>query len=248
MGNIVETNSKDVEVWEKLIRASMAMPGARINRQDYLQKELSKFYSEDVVLKAIQTSPLKAGISSSKIKEIADSSISLHITIVTTTSFTAGIPGGWWMAGTIPADMTQFFWHITVILQKLAYLHGWPQLFDEDGELNDETIMMVTVFVGVMFGASIASKALGELSEKVAAQVVLRLPKEALTKYGIYNLAKQIAKWIGIKLTKDTFARAVSKAIPVISGFISGGITYATFSTMSSRLHKHLEELPLHKG
>ena len=150
------------------------------------------------------------------------------------------------MAGTLPADMTQFFWHISVILQKLAYLHGWPELFDEDGEPNDETIMILTIFVGVMFGVSAASKALTELSEKVAAQVMIRLPKEALTKWGIYSLAKKVAAWIGIKLTKESFAKAISKAIPIVSGFISGGITWISFSAMSRRLQKHLEELRPH--
>lgn len=239
-------NQKEIEVWSRVVRASMSIPGAKINRDSYLRKELSKYVSDDIVKKAVQTTPAKAGVSAKIVKKIASSSISFHKAGVTATSFATGAPGGWWVAGTLPADMTQFFWHISVVLQKLAYLHGWPELFDEDGEPTDETIMIVTIFIGVMFGASAASKALGELSEKVAAQVMVRLPKEALTKWGIYNLAKKVAAWIGIKLTKESFAKAISKAIPIISGFISGGITWVSFSTMSSRLHKHLEQLRPH--
>jgi len=239
-------NQKEIEVWGRVVRASMSIPGAKINRDSYLRKELSKHVSDDVVKKAVQTTPAKAGVPANIINKISKSSISFHKAGVTATSFATGVPGGWWIAGTLPADMTQFFWHISVILQKLAYLHGWPELFDEDGEPTDETIMIVTIFVGVMFGASAASKALGELSEKVATQVMVRLPKEALTKWGIYNLAKKVAAWIGIKLTKESFAKAISKAIPVISGFISGGITWISFSTMSNRLQKHLEQLRPH--
>lgn len=239
-------NQKEIEVWGRVVRASMSIPGAKINRDSYLRKELSKYVSDEIVKKSVQTTPAKAGVPANIINKISKSSIRFHKAGVTATSFATGIPGGWWVAGTLPADMTQFFWHISVILQKLAYLHGWPELFDEDGEPTDETIMIVTIFVGVMFGASAASKALGELSEKVAAQVMVRLPKEALTKWGIYNLAKKVAAWIGIKLTKESFAKAISKAIPVISGFISGGITWISFSTMSNRLQKHLEQLRPH--
>lgn len=239
-------NQKDIEVWGRVVRASLSMPGAKVNRDSYLRKELSKYVSDDVVTKAVQTTPAKAGVPATVIKKISSSSIRFHKAGVTATSFATGIPGGWWVAGTIPADMTQFFWHISLVLQKLAYLHGWPELFDEDGEPTDETVMIVTIFIGVMFGASAASKALGELSEKVAAQVMVRLPKEALTKWGIYNLAKKVAAWIGIKLTKESFAKAISKSIPIISGFISGGITWISFSTMSSRLQNHLEQLRPH--
>lgn len=136
---------------------------------------------------------------------------------------------------------------MTVILQKLAYLYGWPELFEEDGEPDDETLMIFTVFVGVMFGAGTASKLLGDLAERVGQEVVKRLPQKALTKWGLYRLAKQVAKWIGVKLTKNTFARFLAKVIPVLSGFISGSISWVSFSLMSKRLKKHLEKLRLAK-
>jgi hypothetical protein len=151
------------------------------------------------------------------------------------------------MAGTIPADLTQFFWHVVVILQKLAYLHGWPELFEEGTEPDDETLLVFTVFVGVMFGAATAAKLLGDLAERVGGQVLRRLPQQALTKWGVYNLAKQVAKWIGIRLTKQGFARMLAKALPVVSGFISGTIAWVSFTVMSKRLLKHLENLRPHR-
>jgi hypothetical protein len=233
------------EVWNRLLRTALAMPGARIDRTTFLRKELSKHFPEDVVEKAIQTRPAAAGVPNSAIRSIAMSSIAWHRAGVSAVSFVTGLPGGWWMAGTMPADLTQFFWHVVVILQKLAYLYGWPSLADKDQELDDETLLLFTIFVGVMFGAGTAAKALGELSEKVAGQVLKRLPKAALTKWGIYRLAREVAKWIGVKLTKETFVKWLSKAIPVFSGFLSGGITWLSFSGMSKRLRNHLEKLRL---
>lgn len=233
------------EVWNRILRATLSLPGARIDRKAYLKKELSKHFSEEVVAKAIATRPANAGIPKSAIQSIAISSIKWHRAGVSTTSFTVGLPGGWWMAGTIPVDMTQFFWHVVIILQKLAYLHGWPSFENEEDELDDETLLLFTIFVGVMFGAGAASKALGELAEKLVEQLLVRLPKQALTKYGVYRLAREVAKWIGIKLTKDTFSRSIAKVVPIISGFLSGGITWVSFSVMSHRLRKHLEKLRL---
>lgn len=238
-------NDKSITVFNSVLRASLSLPGAKIKRDQFLRKELSSRFKKSIVDRAITESPSKAGIDKKQIKKIAKGCIKYHRAGVSSVSFIAGLPGGWWIAGTVPADLSQFFWHVIVILQKLAYIHGWPELFSEKDEIDDETLLLLTVFIGVMFGANGAAKALGELAEKVAAEVLKRLPQKALTKYGIYRLAKEVAKWIGIKLTKETFARYLSKAIPVISGFISGGITWISFSIMSSRLRKHLQNLQL---
>jgi hypothetical protein len=233
------------EVWNRVLRASLSMPGAKIDRETYLRKELSKRCTPEVVDKAIATRPALAGVPKDTIEAVAKSTIKLHRAGVSSVSFVAGVPGGWWIAGSIPADLTQFFWHVIVVLQKLAYLYGWPSLMNDKEELDDETLLVFTIFVGVMFGASSASKALGELAERVAQQVMKRLPQKALTKYAVYRVAKEIAKWIGIKLTKESFARALSKLVPVVSGFLSGGISWLLFSEMSRRLQRHLETLQL---
>lgn len=242
-GLAINADDKSIEVWNRVLTGALELPGARISRASYLRKELSKHCSENVVQNAIDSTPAKAGIPASTIRSISRSSIKWHRAGVSATSFVAGVPGGWWMAGTIPADLTQFFWHVVVILQKLAYLHGWPELIEEDDELDDETLLLFTVFIGVMFGAASAAKALGQLAERVSAQVIKRLPQKALTKWGIYNLAKQVGKWIGVRVTKQGFANALAKMVPIVSGFASGLLSWVTFSTMSNRLRTHLESL-----
>ncbi|WP_233875057.1 hypothetical protein [Paraburkholderia adhaesiva] len=236
------------DVWNRILRSALALPGARIDRTGYLRKELRKHVAEDVVELAIASSPVKAGISSSQIGKIASSSISWHRTGVTGASVAAGLPGGWWMAGTIPGDLTQFFWHAIVVTQKLAYLHGWPELCADGEELDDETLHILTIFVGVMFGAAGANTLLSRVAENIAKEVAVRLPRMALTRWGLYNLAKEVAKWIGVRLTKQTFARIASKAVPLVGGLASGAITWVSFSQMSSRLATHLATLHPHTG
>ena len=236
---------KPEDVWNRILRTALAMPGARVDRKAFLRRALSKHVTKDVWQRAVDTTPAKAGISKDIIRRAATSSIRWHRTGVSGVSFATGLPGGWWVAGTVPADLTQFFWHVLVILQKLAYLYGWPELLSEDGELDDETLLILTVFIGVMFGAESAGKILSDLAERVAAQVLKRLPRETLTKWGLYRLAREIAKWIGIKLTKESFARVLSKLVPILGGLISGTITWIAFTLMTNRLVIHLESLPL---
>ena len=237
---------KGVEIWNKILKASLSLPNSKINREAFLRKELSKRISSEQVELAIKTTPAKAKISKKIIDDIADSCINWQTFQVTLLSFIAGLPGGWWMAGTIPADLTQFYWHTIQLVQKLIYLYGWPELFEKvEDDIDDETLLRVTIFIGVMFGASAASKVVAELAEKLSLEVSTRLPRKALTKYGIYNLAKQISKWIGVKLTKTTFSRAISKLVPILGGFISGGISYLSMAKMGKRLQRHLRELPL---
>lgn len=231
--------------WNAVLRAALALPGARIDRKAFLQKQLSKHVNKEMLARAIETSPAKAGVSKETIRRIATASIKWHRAGVSAVSFAAGIPGGWWIAGTVPADLTQFFWHVLVILQKLAYLYGWPELFTEETELDDETLLILTVFIGVMLGAESAAKVLSDIAERVATQVLKRLPRESLTKWGLYRFAREIAKWIGVKLTKESFARYLSKIVPILSGLISGTVTWVSFSLMTNRLAIHLESLPL---
>src|SRR5438034_7517839 len=233
------------DVCNSVLRTALALPGVKVDRKAFLRRALSKHVTEKVLQSAIDTSPAKAGVSKNTIRHIATASIKWHRAGVSALSFASGIPGGWWIAGTVPADLTQFFWHVLVILQKLAYLYGWPELFSEDSELDDETLLILTVFIGVMLGAESAAKILGDIAERAAAQVIKRLPREALTKWGLYHLAREVAKRTGIKLTKDSFAWYLSRIVPILGGIISGTVTWISFSLMTSRLAAHLESLPL---
>ena len=61
------------------------------------------------------------------------------------------------MAGTIPADMAQFYWHALVMAQKLAYLYGWSDLLEE-GQVDEQTEFQLTLLIGAMLGAALAGR------------------------------------------------------------------------------------------
>ena len=174
------------------------------------------------------------------IDKVADACIRFHVIRASGISFAAGLPGGWWAAGTIPADLVAFYREAIILAQKLAYLYGWPDLLDE-GEVDHHTKEILTLLIGSMLGAQAANRAITEISTRFAKQVATRLPRKALTQYAIYNVAKQVAKWIGIKVTKSTFARAISKVIPLIGGVLSAGVTASVMRPMAKKLKNHLK-------
>ena len=53
----------------------------------------------------------------------------------------------------------------------------------------------------------------------------------------------KIAQWIGINMTRESFAKGVGKVIPLVGAPVSATITYYTFRPMAKRLKKHLDEL-----
>lgn len=222
-----------------LVQASQ-LPLVKVDREIFLRKELKNRYSPDIVEIAVKYNPAYAGISVEEINKIAKSCITADTTRVTALSAAAGLPGGIAMAGTIPADMAQLFGHILHIMQELIYLYGWQELKMDSNEINEETKNLITLFAGVMFGVSGATAAINRIAAQVAKQVAKKLPQKALTKGVVYPIVKKVAAMLGVKMTKDVFAKGVSKAVPVIGAVVSGGLTLATFVPMCERLKKYL--------
>ena len=233
----------DNNIFEQVLATASTLPMVHIDRKKFLFKELIKFCPKEQVDIAIQNNPAYAGIDISTIDKIANSCINYETNKVSSISFAAGIPGGFAMAGTIPADITQYFAHILRILQKLIYLYGWEEILPEDGSIDDDTSNIITLFVGVMFGVNGAASTITKISASAAQKASKNIAAKALTKGTLYPIVKKIAQALGVKMTKDIFARGVSKAIPIIGGIASGGLTYITYKPMAYKLKKHLETL-----
>ena len=232
--------ANEIQVWDKVMSAALSLPGVKVNREEFLKEKLSLYCNEKQLQTALSKSPVKV-FSRTQIDKIADSVISSHVIKVTAISAAAGIPGGLAMAATIPGDIAQYYYHVFNLSQKLAYLYGYPDLLDENGKVTDATTNLLTVFAGVMMGAAVANNAIREISKQLAETAIKKLPQQALTKGAIYPLVKKVASWIGVKLTKESFAKGVGRFIPVLGGIISGGLTLATFRPGAKRLQKTLQ-------
>ncbi len=219
---------------EEIITKSIQIPGVKVSRDRFLAEEFASHCKN--LEEIIEKGPVAAGIEQKKIDEIADKLILKRTSQSSVASFVAGIPGGFAMAATIPADILQFFGMSLKLAQELSYIYGAEDLWKE-GKVSDEKVKnQLILYCGVMFGVSGAVSGLRVLSTQIAKTTLKKLPQKALTKTFWYPMLKKITSQIGIKMTKTTLAQGVSKAVPIIGGVISGSLNFASMMPMAKRL------------
>ena len=246
LGAVDQNGNGEIDI-EDVIIMGLKVPGIRIDRASFLQRELQKNFPQDVIDDAIENNPMHAGIPAKSIDKIADEVIKYERACVSGISTALGMPGGVAMAATIPADIAQYYGYMLRATQKLMYLYGFPEIdMEERGQTFDsETINILIVCFGVMYGAAGANNALKAMAKALAAGVEKQLLRKALTKGSIYPIVKSVAKWFSVKMTKEVFAGFFKKAIPVIGGVIGGGITFLSFKPCCDKLKSSLQNTML---
>lgn len=233
-------NNEENNKFELALTTVLKVPAVKVDRNSFLMKELSNHVSEEKINQAIKSNTIEAGIDLFVLDKVAKNIVSKRTTQTAGASFLAGLPGGLAMAATIPADTLQFFGVALKIAQELAYLYGFEDLWKDDSIDSERVKNELILFLGAMFGVGGANTALRLISTNMAKQVLKKLPQQALTKGIYYPIIKKIAAVIGLKMTKDTFAKGASKAIPILGGVISGGLTYMSMKSMGNRLREAL--------
>ena len=225
-----------IEFFKKVIR----LRGVQIDRDDYLRQELHKLGLDDATISLAQeTTPVQAGLTLAQLDQLAAATIAFETRKSAAISFAVGLPGGFAMLATIPGDVTQYYVHTFRIMQKLSYIYGWKDFLGGLDEVDDETLGKMSLFLGVMMGVGGASASLTIFAKQIARPALQeQIAKQALTKTAWYGPMKHTLKLIGIKITKDSFAKGVTKTVPVAGGLISGGMTFAALNTQSTRLQK----------
>lgn len=245
--DMLDEQDKEAEDFaKKFITATLRLRGVRIEREHFLKSELHKRgVGQDEIARAIEDSPAFVGIYPALLDEIAQASIDFERNKTSGISFAAGVPGGLAMFATVPGDVTQFYVHVFRIMQKLAYVYGWQSFLDDAEKIDDETLGMLSGFLGTMMGVAGAASSLRHFAHKFARPALEKnIAKVALSKTVWYGPMKQTLRVIGVHVTKQSFARTVTKVVPIVGGAVSGGFTYVTFNAQSKRLMQHLRELP----
>ena len=226
------------------ITAALKLPGVKVNRTSFLleifklnpKTKLPLTPEEQPSL--IDFGPIDSGLATPReVKKIAEDLCGKKTLLSAANSFIAGLPGGIAMAATVPVDVAQFYGFALRIAQEIAYLYGKKDLWKEGVLDENEVRSELLLYLGTMLGVSGTAALMRYISTAVAKKIATDIPKQALTKTAWYPILKSLASYIGIKLTKDTAGKTISKVVPILGGIISGGITYVTLSKMSERLY-----------
>ncbi len=230
---------------EEIIAQVIKLPNVKVDRAAFLHKELIRYYPEETVKTAIEHNPAFAGIDKETINKIADQVIQQETNTVSGISFAAGLPGGFALAASIPADIIQYFAFTVKTIQEIAYLYGFDELDFEDEEAGSYAMDQILIFLGAMYDVQGVDDSIKVIAEAAANRTSKALANEALTKTAIYPVVKRVAKELRSKIAKRIYVRGASKVIPVVGGAVSGGLTYATFKPNCTRLKRSLRDLDI---
>ena len=229
----------------ELLQKAAKLPGVAINREEFLKKELDNYCTDEVIALAIKKNPAFADISRETINKIADEVIKSETTKVTSVSAAAGLPGGFAMAATMPADLVQYFGFLLRVMQKLAYLYGFERFDLSEEEISPETNSDFIIFLGVMFGVKGANAAVKKVGIVLAHKISKSVTTKAIEKGVLYPVVRKIAQQIGLKLAKQTLTKGLAKTVPILGAGVNGFLTYSSFKPCALRLQKSFNELPL---
>ena len=224
--------------FEAVITKAMELPLVKINRTEFLTKQFGKLVKPKTMERILSEGTVNAHVKMSVLDKMAKESINFETAKVTAISTASGIPGGLAMFGTIPADLAQFYAHVFRIAQKLAYIYGWQEIGSDEATQN-----RLILFLGVMSGVQAAGKAVMQFAVEAGPKIGARVAAKPLTKTAWYPILKSVLAAVGIKITKSSVGLFISRAIPVVGGVLSGGLTLATFKPMAKKLATFLSKL-----
>lgn len=158
----IDTNGNGEIGIEDFIIIGLQTPGIKVNRADFLQRELMKNYPPDVIESAITHNPAYTQIPACEIDKIADEVIKFERNCVSGISAALGVPGGVAMVATIPADLVQYYGYMLRAAQKLMYLYGFPEIdtTEKEYKFDSETMNLLIICLGVMYGVQGTNTAL----------------------------------------------------------------------------------------
>lgn len=217
-----------------IINKAAAAPFVRVDRDEFLKAQFSKSPYLDNILRDGPTSVYELEALHEKANEI----IASTTTKTSLASFASGLPSNpAMMIGAGGLDLVQYFGFAINMSQKIAYLFGEDSLFDgHTEEYSERAKIRIIGYLGAMYGVSGAAVLVNKTSVMAGKTIGTKVASQALTKTAWYPLVKKVGSMIGYKITKQTVAKTINKAVPVIGGVISGGLTYVTFKPLGLRL------------
>ena len=226
----------------QVLQQVVKLPVVKVDRSKFLVDKFSKLLDPKDIPRLLEEGPT-ALLSQDILDKVADSCIKDNVLMASGTSVLAGIPGGLALAITIPTDVAQFYAFSLKLAQELGYIYGFDDLWASRNDLSEEAKNTLLLYLGVMLGVNGAGALLRSGGVTVAKHVMTTVPQKAVAKAGWYPILKKVMKIFGVTLTRRGMAKGMGKAIPILGGVISGGLTYATMKPMGERLQKELSKL-----
>lgn len=218
----------------KLVETISKLPIVHVDREDFLRHE---FGDGSQIAQILAEGP-QSVYPVEELERRARAIIADSTAKTSMISFLAGLPSSpLTMTVSGPADMAQYFAFALNLAQKIAYIFGEQELFSSQNEaIAEADKRRIIIYLGVMINASGASALISRYSTVVGQNLGKRLAAQTLSDRLWFQMFQKVAALLGKKVTKSSVEKIVTKAVPVIGGVISGGITYFSFRPVGNRL------------
>lgn len=225
-------DEKNYGITVDLISKVTALPIVRVNRREFLVKE---FPNVDASV-LLEKGPLEF-YTPEELREKAYKLVESMTNKTAMASFATGF-------GSSPitavaaggADVMQYFGSALNMAQKIVYILGEADLFDKENKLNEESRARLITYLGVMLGAAGATALIRNVSVNLAKSTARTVVKTAVTKTAWYPILKKVGALVGVKITKKSLEKSVTKVVPILGAVASGALTYVSYKPMGKRL------------
>ena len=222
-----------------LIRAA-ALPGIRVDRVKFLHNLLKKNYPDETWT-AIGSTPAEAGLSPEVLDKLADQVIRSETASLCGISAASGIPKGWLILVSLPADIAQYYAHMLRLVQKLDYIYGREEMKFENGKATDETRQRLLHLTGVMYGQTDAKETISTISSAVSAKVQSKANGKMKGKILSARPFQKATQFVNEKVPFGKLLTSTdAKFLPFGKMLASGVVSYAAFRDMAKRLKWYL--------
>lgn len=222
-----------------LIRAA-ALPGIRVDRVKFLHNLLKKNYPDETWT-AIRSTPAEAGLSPETLDKLADQVIRSETVSLCGISAASGIPKGWLILVSLPADIAQYYAHMLRLVQKLDYIYGRKELVFENGKATEETRQRLLLLTGVMYGQTDAKETISTISNAVSAKVQSKANGKVKGRILSAKPFQNVTRFVNEKVP---FGKVITSTEATILPFgkmlASGVVSYTAFRNMAKRLKWYL--------
>lgn len=166
---------------------------------------------------------------------VADDFIASERNRLTSTGVILGVPGGLISVGSSAVDIEEYVRTLFRISQALGYIYGIlpnPLIDDFNFKHGNFIVAEILKIMALGIGMGGVSVAFVEGAKKLAEKEAKDIMRKRISDKLITKLAKEIAKHLGMKLTKSTISKSVLKFIPILGGLASGFMTYLSIERL----------------
>lgn len=215
---------------ESIISAAIKIPGVRVDRSAFLKEQFS-FLDAERFSKLVFNGPISVGIDRYTLYTKSKKLIGEAVGSSTRNSFALGLPGGAALLATIPGDMAQFYGTAIKLAQQIAYIYGEDNLWEGEKPDIEQIRKKLILYVGAMLEADGARALLRLITSPRTQSRYLSTGDD-----GLSTVTSAIIKSVTGRIAKEAIGEGVFKALPLMGGVVSGGITYFSMKPMGKRL------------